>query len=313
MQNTLAVGAGADCVDKAIAYITRGDRFVVFEEPETPGAGIQVPGGTVEPGETMEEAVLREAYEETGLTQLSVVRALGVQHHRRPSGRIHRRHYFHLVGRSDSEREVWDHYEEHPHSGSAPILYRLSWACLKEPPMLHAELDGGFHQLRIGLTRPNRKLRRIGLTQQHRARGLVFDDEQRVLLLSTTVNGRRTWLAPGGDVEGDESYSCALHRKLVEDVGPGVGVGPILMVRRYSGEESLEVGGAGEVTEVYFQGRLAGPGLSPAHSRNGQVGHKWWSLDELTSSEDDFAPRGLPSLLPTLLANERSGPLDMGF
>ncbi len=313
MQNTLTSGAGVECVDKAIAYITRGDRFVVFEEPETPGAGIQVPGGTVESGETLEQAVLREAYEETGLTQLSIVRALGVQHHRRPSGRIHRRHYFHLVDRSDSEREVWDHYEEHPHSGSAPILYRLRWACLKEPPVLHAELDGGFHQLRLGLTRPNRKLRRVGPERQHRARALVFDDEQRVLLLSTIVNGRRIWLAPGGNVEGDESYACALQRKLAEEVGLAVGVGQVLMVRRFSGEESLEVGGAGEVTEVYFHGHVAKPGHSPAHRCDGQVGHKWWSLDELTSSEDHFAPRGLPSLLPTLLAHDGSGPIDMGF
>src|SRR5690606_12592633 len=59
-------GAKPEYVDKAIAYIPRGDRFVVFEEPDSPLVGIQVPGGTVEAGESLEAAVLREAYEETG-------------------------------------------------------------------------------------------------------------------------------------------------------------------------------------------------------------------------------------------------------
>lgn len=147
-------------VDKAIAYITRGDRFVVFEEPHSPAAGIQVPGGTVEPGESLEAAVLREAYEETGLSNLRLVRALGVQLHRRPSGRVHRRHYFHLVDESDVEQEEWEHYEEHPHSGSDPILYRLRWASLRKPPVLHAELDSALRQLRLWLTHPQGK--RVG-------------------------------------------------------------------------------------------------------------------------------------------------------
>lgn len=303
---------GEEYVDKAIAYITRGDRFVVFEEPETPSAGIQVPGGTVEPGETLEAAVLREAEEETGLSQLSVVRALGVQLHRRPSGRIHRRHYFHLVDSSDLEREVWEHYEEHPHSGSAPILYRLRWACLREPPALHAELDGGFHQLRLGLARPQRKLRRVGLEQQHAARALVFDGAQRVLLLRSFVNGRCTWVAPGGTVTGDESYTCALRRVLAEELRLRVGVGPVVMMRRFSGEHFE--GGAAEVTEVYFRGHIQDSEVPSTRSDRKAVGHRWWSLDELSSSKEHFAPRGLPSLLPTILAHDGSGgPIDVGF
>jgi 8-oxo-dGTP pyrophosphatase MutT (NUDIX family) len=71
--------------DKVTAFITRvhrGDlQIVVFDHPEIEGSGvgpsIQVPAGTVEPGETAEEAVLREAVEETGLAGLSLVRQLG--------------------------------------------------------------------------------------------------------------------------------------------------------------------------------------------------------------------------------------------
>jgi 8-oxo-dGTP pyrophosphatase MutT (NUDIX family) len=41
-----------------------------------PTAGIQVPAGTVEEGETFEDAVLREIHEETGLEQVQLVKTL---------------------------------------------------------------------------------------------------------------------------------------------------------------------------------------------------------------------------------------------
>ena len=54
--------------ERVIVYIVRGDRLVVFvhEDDEDPllESGLQVPGGTIEPGETPAEAALREAREE---------------------------------------------------------------------------------------------------------------------------------------------------------------------------------------------------------------------------------------------------------
>lgn len=62
----------AQVVEKVTAFITRhavgGEELLLFAHPF---AGNQIPAGTVEVGETPETAVLREAAEETGLTQLS--------------------------------------------------------------------------------------------------------------------------------------------------------------------------------------------------------------------------------------------------
>lgn len=58
-------------VGKATALITRaaGRELLVFRHPT---AGIQLPGGTMEDGETPQMTVLREVREETGLTQVTI-------------------------------------------------------------------------------------------------------------------------------------------------------------------------------------------------------------------------------------------------
>jgi 8-oxo-dGTP diphosphatase len=48
-------------IQKVAAYITAGNRLLVFSQPAYPEAGTQIPGGTVRPGEMLDRAVLREA------------------------------------------------------------------------------------------------------------------------------------------------------------------------------------------------------------------------------------------------------------
>lgn len=61
------------------ALITRetpaGRELLVFQHPT---AGVQLPAGTIEPGETPQAAVLREVAEETSLTTVEIVRYLGM-------------------------------------------------------------------------------------------------------------------------------------------------------------------------------------------------------------------------------------------
>ncbi len=63
---------------KVTALITRpgpqGVELLLFQHPN---AGIQIPAGTVEPGESLDQAALREAREETGVQRLHLVRPIG--------------------------------------------------------------------------------------------------------------------------------------------------------------------------------------------------------------------------------------------
>jgi 8-oxo-dGTP pyrophosphatase MutT (NUDIX family) len=118
---------------KAFAYITHNDRLLVFVHPHVPEAGIQVPAGTLKPGERPEAAVMREAVEETGLAELKLTGYLGEA--RRDMSdfgldEIHHRTFYHLRCESDPP-ERWQHYEtDLPDGDAEPILFEFFWARL---------------------------------------------------------------------------------------------------------------------------------------------------------------------------------------
>ncbi|MEO8288460.1 MAG: NUDIX domain-containing protein [Chloroflexota bacterium] len=97
---------------KVIAYITRvgplgWSELLVFEHRDYPGAGLQVPAGTVKDGEAVETAVLREATEETGLEKCRLMRKLAVYDwFNTSSGQINERHVFHLTA-PDGTADEW--------------------------------------------------------------------------------------------------------------------------------------------------------------------------------------------------------------
>lgn len=120
--------------NKAYCYITQGDRLLVFRHVDFPEAGIQVPGGTIEPGEAPEAAALREAEEETGLRDLALVGLLGeAERDLNDRGRdeIHHRWFYHLRCESETP-EVWRHDETKCSEGDGPITFELTWAPLRD-------------------------------------------------------------------------------------------------------------------------------------------------------------------------------------
>ncbi|WP_374777511.1 NUDIX domain-containing protein [Streptomyces sp. NBC_01310] len=69
--------------EKVLVYVVRDDRLLVFRHTDHSygQVGIQVPAGSIRPGETPAAAALREAREETGLSDFKIVRKLGETEH----------------------------------------------------------------------------------------------------------------------------------------------------------------------------------------------------------------------------------------
>jgi 8-oxo-dGTP pyrophosphatase MutT (NUDIX family) len=139
----------SSCIkQKVYAYILAEmegqKRLLVFEYVHRPEAGIQVPGGSVEPGEHISAAVMREAQEETGLTHLHLIKKLGVA--RRDLAEfglteVQERHYF-LLECTDYPGDTWIAYEETPSDGSqGPIPFRFFWVDRNKVPALAGGMD----------------------------------------------------------------------------------------------------------------------------------------------------------------------------
>lgn len=140
-------------VHKVAAYITCGNQLLVFSQPEFPEAGIQIPSGTVGEDENFDTAVLREAFEETGLSGLRIQSFLGtcVYDMKPITGKnidIHR-HYYHLSIPGPVERSRWQHWERTPSEGATePILFELYWVDFPDDvPELSGQLEDMLHKL----------------------------------------------------------------------------------------------------------------------------------------------------------------------
>jgi ADP-ribose pyrophosphatase YjhB (NUDIX family) len=100
---------------RVVAYVTREhpetalDQLLVFDALEQPGFVGVVPGGGVDAGESLEEAVVREVQEETGLA-VRVVRPVGFaeQPARRDPTLVHETHFFQAVPVEPAPEE-WEH------------------------------------------------------------------------------------------------------------------------------------------------------------------------------------------------------------
>ncbi|WP_305989563.1 NUDIX domain-containing protein [Roseibium sp. MMSF_3544] len=116
---------------KAYVYLTCGTDLLVFSEPDHPEVGLQVPGGTVDPGESYLQAALREFAEETGLSLDIALESFADQDRIFENvpdclDGLHRRRHFHGSVREKPAAE-WEHFETSPSAGGPPIRFRLFW------------------------------------------------------------------------------------------------------------------------------------------------------------------------------------------
>jgi ADP-ribose pyrophosphatase YjhB (NUDIX family) len=133
---------------KVMAYVVRetpaGRELLVFQHRDFPDAGVQVPAGTVEPGEAVEAAVLREVQEETGLSpaQVTLVRKLAEAHEPHLD---QQRHVFHLAPAAALPAH-WSHTVRG--SGEdAGMVFEVEWVALQPGLTLAGAQERFLHLL----------------------------------------------------------------------------------------------------------------------------------------------------------------------
>ncbi|NKY31278.1 NUDIX hydrolase [Nocardia gamkensis] len=126
--------------DKVLVYVVRDGKLLVFRHTDYTHeeVGIQVPAGSIRPGESPQDAALREAREETGLTEFKIVRKLGEFEYDISPYRweIQVRHVFHLE-LSEPAPERWASQEDHDGQGE-PTRFECFWVPLDAAHILQS-------------------------------------------------------------------------------------------------------------------------------------------------------------------------------
>ena len=132
-------------VQKAACYVVHDEHLLVFTHDDVPitRTGVQIPAGSVRPGESPGEAAIRELFEETGRTG-RLVRALGIQEYdvRPARDEIAIRHYFRVSMEDADLTERWTAGETDPSQGGASITWTCWWLPLADAHVLAAGFGG---------------------------------------------------------------------------------------------------------------------------------------------------------------------------
>lgn len=126
--------------DKVLVYVVRDGHLLVFRHTDYSyeEVGLQVPAGSIRDGELPEEAALREAREETGLTSFKIVRKLGETEYDISPYRseIQRRHVFQLELHEDAPQR-WASQEDHD-GATTPTRFECFWIPLEAAHILQS-------------------------------------------------------------------------------------------------------------------------------------------------------------------------------
>ncbi len=137
--------ASVTYVPKVCAYITRNDdELLVFESPEHDG--LQIPKGTVDPGEDPRAALCREIVEESGLSAFGPIQPVAhdvwTRYHAPPKRYV--RHFYHVP--VHEPRDAWTHTV----TGSGEevgLEFEFSWVDVETDERFALDLDDYVSQL----------------------------------------------------------------------------------------------------------------------------------------------------------------------
>lgn len=138
-------------------------------------------------------------------------------------------------------------------------------------------------------------------------RALILDDDDNVLLVNFRGGGllpeEGFWGIPGGGIEPGEDRLTAMQREMHEEVGLDIAtLGPEVWTKTAHfpmGDWQGQVDHIHLARVAHFDPRpwLSVDELAAEYVR----GLRWWSLNEIFTSTETFAPRAMPVLLRRLL------------
>lgn len=131
---------------KVLAYITRGDgpdqQLLVYTMKDNPESGMQVPGGTIDRGELLMDALYREIEEETGIQKDDLVligKLAKNTYFPRHRDRKYERTIFQLEYKGDGPDE-WEHTVTGEGKDQGLTLH-IRWAAVNAIPDLAEKQD----------------------------------------------------------------------------------------------------------------------------------------------------------------------------
>lgn len=131
---------------KVLAYITKGtapnEELLVFEFKNSDKEGLFVPGGTIEPGELIMDAVYREIEEETGIQQdeLELVGKLNkTNYFPEDRDKAYERTFFQFAYIGET-RDAWEHVGTGTGEDNG-LVFALRFMPIKDLPSLGSNQD----------------------------------------------------------------------------------------------------------------------------------------------------------------------------
>ena len=150
-------------------------------------------------------------------------------------------------------------------------------------------------------------------------RAIMLTSERQVLLMQAQEpsSGFRVWFAPGGGMEPGENAEACLRREIQEETGLNdFDIGPLIWCRHHTFEWRDRLISQDE--DFYWvKCKRFEPTILANPSKTELMDFqqfKWWSLREISTSDDEFAPRLLAKHLETLILNgPPKSPVDVGI